>query len=353
MNKDNLRKHMDKMREIFGPYKHKALDLLNDVPCYPEEEIRELVKISRKIMWEHENPQTEKLIQEFERIRKNIKKLDNAPERIYLWPKEKMPKMTEYTDNSLLYYDYDPEYEPYMFEILISEDLIPKGAVLVIPGGAHGDCTINEGWQVCKDLNKQGYQCFLLHNRINGQPWSGKESGADVARAIRYVRANSEKYRVKENNVALVGFSNGGLTGDSCIQYYSGKQSVKKHFPEYEPDELDEYYGAPDVFICIYGPRFKEVNFDYTEVQYPPTFMAIGRNDLAAIRNFPFHYMSLVEHQIPVEVHSFSGAGHGIGGISILDENAVNPNFELWILLADSFMQDVYEKTNVNYDNKG
>ena len=81
------------------------------------------------------------------------------------------------------------------------------------------------------------------------------------------VRAAAGSYGIRENQVAFAGFSNGGLTGEACIRYYSGTQKTTDHFPDYREDDLDRYYGAPDAFLCIYGPRYKGAEFDYTDVE--------------------------------------------------------------------------------------
>ena len=69
------------------------------------------------------------------------------------------------------------------------------------------------------------------------------------------------------------------------------------HFPQYVPDELDEYPGAPDAFLCIYGPRWKGVEIDYTDVVYPPVFYAVGMED-TAIDNLHWVYQDLLKHGI-------------------------------------------------------
>lgn len=160
------------------------------------------------------------------------------------------------------------------------------------------------------------------------------------------VRANAVKYRVGPNQIAFAGFSNGGLTGECCIQYYSGEQTVQDHFPDYQPDELDKVYGAPDVFLCVYGPRFDGAPFDYDVAEYPPVFFAVGRED-EAMKNLNYVYPQLVKHGVTVEIHTFAGTPHGMAGIDLIDGEVKYPNFQLWEPLADAFMLDIYQKANL------
>ena len=337
----HIREAMREVKAVFGATEHPAITMYEDAPCYPLNELVELSRLGNEIQFCRDAARRKELIAAFAVKRDSIKKKPDAPARIYLWPEGKIPTLTNYTDNSDFTYNHDPDFKPYMYEVLLPKDVTPKGAVLVCAGGDHGSCTLYEGYQVCLDMNAMGYQAFLLNNRPNHNPWSAQECGVDAARALRYIRSRAADYRIDKKNVAFAGFSNGGVTGEACIRYYSGAQNVKDHFPEYEPDYLDEYYGAPDAFLCVYGPRFADADFDYTGVVYPPTFFAVGRKDSAMDNLHPTYY-DLIAHGVDVEVHTFAGTPHGKAGIKLIDGEVKYPNFELWLPLADSFMQDVY-----------
>ena len=192
------------------------------------------------------------------------------------------------------------------------------------------------------DFAGKGYQSFILLNRTNHNPWNEKEAGADAARAVRYVRAHAADYGIGERNIAFAGFSNGGLTGEALIEYYSGKQKVADYFPDYVPDALDDIDATPDAFLCIYGPRFAGSSFDWDGVVYPPVFFAVGRKD-GAMDNLNAVWPDLMQHHVPVEVHTFAGTPHGQAGAKIFHDGVVEyPNFELWQELADYFLQDLF-----------
>lgn len=193
-----------------------------------------------------------------------------------------------------------------------------------------------------------GYQVFMLNNRPNHNPWSERECGADAARAIRIIRRDADKYRIDPHNIAFAGYSNGGVTGEACILFYSGDKKMTDYFQDYQPDELDEVYGAPDAFLCIYGPRFAGAKVDYTGVVYPPTFFAVGRED-GAMENLHATYPDLIAHGVPVEVHTFAGVPHGKAGVRVVEGQVNYPNFELWLPLADAFLQDVFHKEQEDF----
>lgn len=338
---DAFMARMAKITQQFGPEKLKAVELWESIPRYNEAQVVALAKLAQKIQFGCTDEERPALIEEFARLRDQVELREDPPEKIYLWPEGVLPAETEYTDNSNYRYNHDPDFIPYMFEMLVPEDVTPKGAIVVCAGGDHGDAVLHEGYQTSKDLNALGYQCFLLLNRTNHSPWNGHECGADGARAIRYVRAHAEKYRIRPDSIAFAGFSNGGLTGEAVIENYSGEQKVTDYFPDYVPDELDNYYGAPDAFLCIYGPRFDGAPFNWDGVVFPPTFFAVGRED-SAMNNLHYMYPDLLAHGVPVEVHTFAGVPHGKAGASIYGDDY--PSFDLWLTLADYFLQDIFGK---------
>ena len=230
---DEIWKRMEPVRKVFGPLKHRAIPVFEDCLNYPIDQIVRLANLSREIEWEEYSEKTIEKAQHFEEMLKTLHPIQNPQPRIYLWKEGNMPAETEYTDNFQLRYNHDPDFKPYLFEMLLPDDVMPKGAVVLCAGGDHGDANVPEAYQSALDFNAMGYQCFLLLNRTNHNPWSQREAGVDGARAIRIVRQNAEKYRINPKNVAFAGFSNGGVTGEGIIQYFSGKQAVKDAFPGY------------------------------------------------------------------------------------------------------------------------
>ena len=342
-NLEEQMKKMEPIRKAFGPAKLKATPVFEDCVNYPTEAIQALLRLGRSIEWSEYIEETHQKVAEFEKMLDVMKPVANPKSRIYLWDEGNMPTETDYIDNSDCRYIHDPDFKPYLFEMLLPEAATPKGAVVLCAGGDHGAAVVTEGYQTALDFNAMGYQCFILLNRPNHNPWTAKEAGVDAARAVRMVRAKAAEYRIQPNQIAYAGFSNGGLTGEGLIQYYTGDQTVKEHFPGYTPDSLDDIIGAPNAFLCVYGPRFNGDTFDYTRAVYPPTFFAVGRED-TAMDNLNWTYPDLVAPGVQVEVHTFAGVPHGQAGAKIFDGKVKYPNFELWLTLADAFLQNLFQK---------
>ncbi len=324
---------------------HELAIIFEDAPCYRREEVLQLQQLNNQLRAEKKPEKLEALLAEAEEVKGKLVPAENVPEKIYLWEGQTMPSLGTYTENPDYRYNHDPDFQPYMYVFTVPEGVTPKGAILVCAGADHGDCTLHEGYQTCLDMRDLGYQTFLLLNRTNHCPYDRKEAGVDAARAVRIIRRDAGKYGVKDNQIAFAGFSNGGLTAEACIQFYSGTQRVADHFPDYAEDELDSYYGAPDAVINVYGARWAGEPFDYTNVVYPPTFFAVGRED-KAMDNMNAVLPELREHHVEVEVHTFSGVPHGQSGLSIYGINPY-PHFQLWLPLADAFLQHVFEKVGI------
>ncbi len=330
-------------RKDFAPAEHPAIPLYENAPKYEAEKLTALQKLGVKILDTDDRNERLFLIGQFESLRDSIREIPVHPEPVPLWPEGVLPSITDYTDNSDLRWNHDPDFIPFLYELLVPEDVTPKGLVVFVAGGDHGNAMYHEAYGSCLDFIEMGYQTILLGNRTNGCPWKGEDAAADASRAIRYARANAERLRIDPDRIALAGFSNGGLTGENVIQYFSGSKKMTDIYRDYIPDELDGYYGAPDAFICVYGPRYEGAPFDWDGVVYPPVFFAIGRED-GALDNFNYVYPQLLEHGVKVEIHTFAGTPHGQAGAKLLDGYYKYPNFQMWVPLADYFLMDAFKK---------
>ena len=338
-----VREHINRVRAVFGGENRAAVPLFENFPCYPMDKLVVLGKLAVEIEALETEEEIRAKLPEFRKLRLQIESLrhESSRRKICLWEGKRIPCNTVYTDNSSFRFNHDPDFVPYLYEMLLPEDVTPKGAVIMCAGGDHGFTVLAEGYQTALDFNQMGYQCFVLLNRTNLNPWSGQEAGADAARAIRIVRAGAEKYRIPRNRIAFAGYSNGGLTGEACIQYYSGTQKMKDVFPDYEDDELDRVSADMDAFLCIYGPRFAHQTFDYTNVVYPKTFHALGLLDFN-MPNICKLYPELIERGITVELHTFAGVPHGKAGSRLVDGFVQYPGFETWESLADAFLMNAF-----------
>lgn len=255
--------------------------------------------------------------------------------RIYLWPEGQVPSVTEYTENAGYAYADWPGFEPFMLEMLVTEGVEPKGAVILAAGGSRiFRSNIEETYEVALALNARGYQCFIVNYRV--APYTMDESALDFARAIRYVRANAEKYGIKENNIACAGFSAGGSVISATLAGYVGDVNASALIPGYVPDELDSISADVNVYLSVYA------NYGVESMKIetaPPTMFLIGSAD--GWNSVSKCFDAVRDAGIFTELHTFAGVPHGFGAGTHAD-GTVYENAATWTILADSFMQTVY-----------
>ena len=320
---------------------YKANPYFSDATLYSVDDLRVLFLLQEKVFTSKTEKEMEDRIRVFELFRDSIQPLKNGFKRNYLWPEGKIPSHTPYTENPGYKWLRGPDFAPYFIEVLLPENVTPKGAVITIAGAQQGPNNLHESYQICLDFQALGYQCFLLNSRPNACPWSAVESGADVARCVRIIRSRAKEYRIDPRHIAVMGMSNGGIAGENCVLYFSGDQKMTDHFPEYVPDELDALPGCQDVFLCIYGARHAGTPVDHSRMQYPPTFYATGLEDKQGIINLNTVLMDHFQLGTRLEIHTYAGHPHGFAGMSIIDGKG-RPDFDSWVKHADVFMQDTY-----------
>ncbi len=115
------------------------------------------------------------------------------------------------------YFD-DWDFRPYVTAIPVKQGTTPKGAVVLMAGGAYqfrGNYT--DALPTAAALRECGYQTFIVDYRL--EPYSQEEGALDVARAVRYIRRNADVYGIDPDNIAVMGFSAGGIqAGEFLIQ---------------------------------------------------------------------------------------------------------------------------------------
>lgn len=199
---------------------------------------------------------------------------DVEAQRIYLWPEGKVPTVTEYTENTDYAYADEPDFAPYMLEMLLDENVAPKGVVLLSAGGGHKyRSNVEEAYEVALALNEEGYQCFIVNYRVD--PYTDEESAIDIARAVKIVRANAEKYRIDADHIAAAGFSYGGIVTSLAADIYAGVVNATALVADYQPDEIDAVSSDINAYLAIYSVTPDVITND----QFPPTFFTYGAND--------------------------------------------------------------------------
>ena len=266
---------------------------------------------------------------------------DPAGNRIYLYEEGNVPVSTEYTENAGYAYADDPGFVPYMLECLLDEGTEPKGAVILCAGGGHVyRSNVEEAYESALALNELGYVNYRL------DPYSDEESAYDLACAVRYVRAHAEEYRINENSIATAGFSYGGIVASFQADDFAGTVDAAGIDVSYIPDELDKVSADVNAYLGIYSVTYHDSVDEITNENFPATFIAYGSAD-AGLWDWGFtSFKAIKDMGIPCELHTFSGVPHAFGAGTHAD-GTYYANAATWPMLADAFMQNVYQGIEV------
>lgn len=120
----------------------------------------------------------------------------NHIQALYLWEEGNVPAKTQFTAAMTGYFD-NWDFRPYVTAIPVRTGVQPKGAVVLMAGGAYqfrGNYT--DSLPTAAALRELGFQTFIVDYRLS--PYTQEEGALDVARAVRFVRQNADVYGTED-----------------------------------------------------------------------------------------------------------------------------------------------------------
>jgi len=181
--------------------------------------------------------------------------------------------------------------------------------VIVLPGGGHIELWVDhEGHNVARWLSDRGVAAFVLKYRLakakNSTYTIDRDELADMQRAIRLVRSRAADWNVDPNRLGVIGFSAGGeLAFLSAMHYDDGAPG--------SADPVDRQGCKPDFQALIYPGNSKRIEVTSNS---PPAFLLCGSQDRPDIsEGLAAVYLKFKQAGVPVELHIYSGVGHGFG----------------------------------------
>lgn len=234
---------------------------------------------------------------------------------LYLWEEGKAPAKTDFAENMTGYFDnYD--FRPYVTAIPVRQNVKPKGAVVLMAGGAYrfrGNYT--DSLPTASALRELGFRTFIVDYRLS--PYTQEEGALDVARAVRFIRKNADAYGIDPYDIAVMGFSAGGIQAGEFLMHYDEDVNGSALDSRYVPDELDKipaHASAAGMIYSFYG-RLSVGNMDsewLSKGNLPPTFYVYGTED-PFYRQFVQQYDVIKNMGIRTSRIVLDGWPHGFG----------------------------------------
>lgn len=198
---------------------------------------------------------------------------------LYLWEEGNAPAVTVFTEGMDGYFD-EWDFRPYVTTIPVRDGVRPKGAVVLMAGGAYqfrGNYT--DALPTAAALGECGFQTFIVDYRL--RPYTQEEGALDVARAVRFIRRYADVYGIDPENIAVMGFSAGGIQAGEFLMHYDEMVNGTVLDAAYVPDELDSIPARASAAGMIYSfhGRLSVGNMDpdwLSKGELPPTFYVYG-----------------------------------------------------------------------------
>src|SRR5580698_8372885 len=121
------------------------------------------------------------------------------------------------------------------------------GAAMVIcPGGAYAHLAPHEWNDYALWLNQHGVTCFVLKYRLGSHGYHHPAELNDAARAVRWVRANADDYKIDTHRVGIMGSSAGGHLAATLMTHFDAGDASAS-------DVVERQSSRPDLGILCYA----------------------------------------------------------------------------------------------------
>jgi acetyl esterase/lipase len=204
-------------------------------------------------------------------------------------------------------------------------------AIVICPGGGYGHLAPKEGNDYALWLNQHGVTCFVLKYRLGSSGYHHPAEFQDVTRAMRWVRAHADDYKIDANRVGVMGSSAGGHLASTVLTHFDNGNTNSD-------DAIERRSSRPDLGILCYPvitlgkfahegsktnllgvhPSSKLVKLLSNELQVrtntPPCFLWTTFEDKTVpTENTLLFAGALRKNHVPFDLHVYEKGPHGMG----------------------------------------
>ena len=207
------------------------------------------------------------------------------------------------------------------------------GAAMVIcPGGGYAHLAPHEGNDYALWLNQHGVTCFVLKYRLGSSGYHYPAEFQDVTRAMRWVRAHADDYKIDPKRIGIMGSSAGGHLAATLLTHFDSGDTNSA-------DAIERQSSRPDIGILCYpvitmGEFTHKGSKDNLLGKNPsPELVKLLSNELQVTTNTPPCFIcgrplktrpcrwktrlmfaeALRKNHVPFDLHIYQKGGHGMG----------------------------------------
>lgn len=218
---------------------------------------------------------------------------------------------------------------------------------IICPGGGYSMvCNYSEGIPIAETLNEYGISAFIVYYRVKDQA-AFPNPQDDLARAVREIHEQKDKYNLDMEGYSVWGFSAGGhLVGSfgTTAMGYSKYDLPKPgllvlSYPVISLETEITHMGTRNNLIGENATKEQELAHSIhtnVDAQYPPTVVWCGDADTVVNPvNTTLMAQALAEHNIPYLSKTYEGIDHGAGtGEGTVCANWIPESIAFWQSLS-------------------
>ena len=206
------------------------------------------------------------------------------------------------------------------------------GAAMVsCPGGGYEHLEPREGRDYALWLNQHGVTCFVLKYRLGSKGYRHPAMLEDAARAVRWVRAQANDYKIDPHRIGIMGSSAGGHLASTLLTHFDAgdtnsadpveRQSSRPNLGIlcYAVISLGEFaHRGSKAYLLGNNPSPELVRNLSNELQVtpqtPPCFLWTTFEDQTVpMENTLLFAAALRKNHVPFDLHIYEKGGHGMG----------------------------------------
>jgi len=208
---------------------------------------------------------------------------------------------------------------------------VTGAAMVICPGGGYARLAPHEGKDYALWLNQHGVTCFVLKYRLGSGGYHHPAMLNDAARAVRWVRAHADEFKIDPKRVGIMGSSAGGHLAATLLTHFDAGDTNAA-------DAVERQSSRPDLGVLCYAVislgefAHKGSRENLLGKNPPPDLVQLLSNERQVTTNTPPCFIwttyedktvpmensllfagALRKNQVPFDLHVYQKGGHGMG----------------------------------------